>query len=101
MRNLSMGNMTFNLVLALTAFIGVFSCFRRVRQLEASMEEMRRNHNEVIGEIQRILATVSSDVDRVRHLIPEGEAPEARRMTQQLVRAIDEIILITRGEWEP
>jgi hypothetical protein len=100
MGDLAPANMAFNLVLAVSAFVSIFACFRRQRQLEASNQEMRRNHNELIGEIQRVLATVSGDVDRLRHLIPEAEAPEAQRMVRELVRAIDEIILITRGEWE-
>ena len=93
-------DLTFNLVLVVTAFIAVFTCLRRRHELQASMEEMRATHRELLGEIQRILARVGSDVDRLHHLIPEGAAPEARDVAQGLVRAIDEIILITRADWQ-
>jgi hypothetical protein len=102
MRNLmfNTGNLTFNIVLALAAFIGIFSCLRRQHQAEAATEEMARAHREVLGEIQHVLAKISGDIDRLHYLIPEAQAPEARQVTQELVRAIDEIILITRGEWD-
>lgn len=95
-----MADLTFNIVLAGTAFVGIFACRRRQHQLVVSMEEMRKGHLELLGEIQRVLATVSGDVDRLHRLIPEEQAPAARQITQGLVRAMDEIILITRGDWE-
>ncbi len=92
-------DLTFNLVLAVTGFIAVFACFRSRHQLQVSMDEMRATHRELLGEIQKVLARVSGDVDRLHHLIPEGTASEARDVAQGLVRAIDEIILITRADW--
>lgn len=93
-------DLTFNLVLAITAFIAVFACLRRRHELQRTMEDMQQTHRALLGEIQQILARVSGDVDRLHHLIPEGAAPEARDVAQGLVRAIDEIILITRGDWQ-
>jgi hypothetical protein len=93
-------DLTFNLVLAITAFIAVFACFRRRRELQATMEEMHENHRDLLGEIQQILARVSGDVDRLHRLIPEEAPPEARDVAQGLVRAIDEIVLITRADWQ-
>ncbi|MGH8972594.1 MAG: hypothetical protein ACRD0C_05260 [Acidimicrobiia bacterium] len=91
---------TFNIVLAVAAFITVFSCHRSRQQLQQAMEEMRSTHRELLGEIQGILARVSSDLDRLGRLIPEDNATEARDVAQGLVRAIDEIVLITRGDWQ-
>ncbi len=91
---------TFNIVLAVAAFITVFSCFRSRQQLHQAMSEMRSTHRELLGEIQGILARVSSDLDRLHRLIPEDNATEARDVAQGLVRAIDEIVLITRGDWQ-
>jgi hypothetical protein len=54
----NMGNLTFNIVLALAAFIGSFSCLRRQHQAEAATEEMARAHREVLGEIQHVLAKI-------------------------------------------
>jgi hypothetical protein len=90
---------TFNIALAVAGFITVFSCFRSRQQLQMAMEEMRSTHRELLGEIQGILARVSSDLDRLHRLIPEDNASEARDVAQGLVRAIDEIVLITRGDW--
>lgn len=92
-------DLTFNLVLTLTAFIAVFTCLRRRHELQVAMSEMRTTHRDLLGEIQQILARVSGDIDRLQRLIPENQAPEARDVAQGLVRAIDEIILITRGDW--
>lgn len=93
-------DLTFNLVLLVTAFIAVFSCLRRRHELQRAIAEMRTNHRDLLGEIQQILARVSGDVDRLHRLIPEGAAPEARDVAQGLVRSIDEIILITRADWQ-
>lgn len=94
-----MGDLTFNLGLTVAAFITVFSCFRSRQQLQAAMREMQSTHKELLGEIQGILARVSGDLDRLHRLIPEDSATEARDVAQGLVRAIDEIVLITRGDW--
>ena len=96
----NMGHLTFNVVLALTAFVASFTCLRRQHQAEAAIEEMARTHREVLGEIQHALARIAGDIDRLHHLIPEAQAPEARQVTQGVVRAIDEIVLITRGQWD-
>lgn len=93
-------DLTFNLLLAISAFIAVFACMRRRHQLQAAIDEMHKNHGELLGEIQQILARVSGDVDRLHRLIPESVAPEARDVAQGLVRSIDEIILITRADWQ-
>ncbi len=97
-----MADLTFNLGLSVAAFITVFSCFRGKQQLRGAMEEMRSTHRELLGEIQGILARVSGDLDRLHRLIPEDSAAasEARDVAQGLVRAIDEIVLITRGDWQ-
>lgn len=92
-------DLTFNLALSVTAFIAIFTCLRRRHELQRTMEEMRDNHRELLGEIQQILARVGGDVDRLHRLIPENAAPEARDVAQGLVRAIDEVILITRADW--
>ena len=92
-------DLTFNIALSVTAFIAIFSCLRRRNELMRSMEDMQKNHHELLGEIQQILARVSGDVDRLHHLIPDGAAPEASDVAQGLVRSIDEIILITRADW--
>jgi hypothetical protein len=94
-----MANLTFDLGLAVAAFISVFACFRSRQQVHLAMEEMRSTHGEVLGEIQGILAGISSDLDRLGRLIPEDSAAEARDVAQRLVRAIDEIVLITRADW--
>jgi hypothetical protein len=91
---------TFNLALVVAAFITVFSCYRSRQTLQSAMEEMRSTHRELLGEIQGILARVSGDLDRLHRLIPEDNASEARDVAQNLVRAIDEIVLITRGDWQ-
>ncbi len=91
---------TFNIALAVAGFITVFSCFRKVQQVQAAMDEMRSNHRELLGEIQGILARVSGDLDRLYRLIPEDTASDARNVAQGLVRSIDEIVLITRGDWQ-
>ena len=93
-------DLTFNLVLVLTGFIAVFACMRRRQQLQVAIDEMHQNHRELLGEIQQILARVSGDVDRLHRLIPEEASPEARDVAGGLVRAIDEIILITRADWQ-
>lgn len=92
-------DLTFNIALTVTAFIAIFSCLRRRNELMRSMEDMQKNHQELLGEIQQILARVSGDVDRLHRLIPDGAAPEASDVAQGLVRSIDEIILITRADW--
>ncbi|MGH8992668.1 MAG: hypothetical protein ACRDYV_17435 [Acidimicrobiia bacterium] len=94
-----MTDLTFNVALAVAGFITVFACFRGRQQLGAAMEEMRSNHRELLGEIQGILARISGDLDRLQRLIPQDDASEARHVAQGLVRAIDEIVLITRGDW--
>jgi hypothetical protein len=93
-----MADLTFNLGLVAAAFVGMFVCRRRYYQVLASTEEMRKGHQELLGEIQHVLANISGDIDRLHHLIPEDQAPEARQITQGLVRSIDQIILITRGD---
>ncbi|MGH9041738.1 MAG: hypothetical protein ACRDZ3_16085 [Acidimicrobiia bacterium] len=90
---------TFNLALAVTAFIAVFATMRSRRTMMVTMEEMRNNQKELLGEIQMILARINGDVDRLNRLIPEHEAPEAREIASALVRSLDEIILITRADW--
>ena len=94
-----MADLTFDLGLAVAAFISVFACFRSRQQLHLAMEEMRATNAEILGEIQGILAGISSDLDRLGRLIPEDSAAEARDVAQRLVRAIDEIVLITRADW--
>jgi len=95
-----MSDLTFNLALTVAAFITVFSCFRRIQTLQNAMGEMRSNQRELLGEIQGILGRISGDLDRLHHLIPEDSGSEARDVAQGLVRAIDEIVLITRGDWQ-
>jgi hypothetical protein len=94
-----MANMTFDLGLAVAAFISVFACFRSRQQTQLAMEEMRSRHAEILGEIQEIMARLSGDLDRLGRLIPEDSAVEARDVAQRLVRVIDEIVLITRADW--
>jgi hypothetical protein len=94
-----MADLTFDLGLAAAAFVSVFACFRSRQQLNVAMEEMRSTHGEILGEIQGILAGISSDLDRLGRLIPEDSAAQARDVAQRLVRAIDEIVLITRADW--
>ena len=94
-----MAHLTFDLGLGVAAFISVFACFRSRQQLQMAMEEMRSTHGEILGEIQGIMAGISGDLDRLRRLIPEDSAAEARDVAQRLVRAIDEIVLITRADW--
>ena len=94
-----MANLTFDLGLSVAAFISVFACFRSRQQLHMAMEEMRSTHGEILGEIQGIMARISGDLDRLGRLIPEDSAAEARDVAQRLVRAIDEIVLITRADW--
>jgi hypothetical protein len=94
-----MANLTFDLGLAVAAFISVFACFRSRQQMQLAMEEMRSRQAEILGEIQGIMAGVSGDLDRLGRLIPEDSAAEARDVAQRLVRAIDEIVLITRADW--
>ena len=94
-----MANLTFDLGLAVAAFISVFACFRSRQQLHMAMEDLRSTHGEILGEIQGILAGISGDLDRLGRLIPEDSAAEARDVAQRLVRAIDEIVLITRADW--
>ena len=91
---------TFNIALTVAGFITVFACFRSRQQLQQAMTEMRTTHRELLGEIQGILARVSGDLDRLHRLIPEDTASEAKDVAQGLVRAIDEIVLITRGDWQ-
>ena len=85
--------------MAVAAFISVFACFHSRQQMQLAMEEMRSRHAEILGEIQGIMAGVSGDLDRLGRLIPEDSAAEARDVAQRLVRAIDEIVLITRADW--
>jgi hypothetical protein len=94
-----MADMTFDLGLAMAAFISVFACFHSRQQIQLAMEDMRSNHNEILGEIQALLAGISGDLDRLAGLIPEDAAAEARDVAQGLVRAIDQIVLITRADW--
>ena len=94
-----MANLTFDLGLAVAAFISVFACFRSRQQVHLAMEEMRATHGEILGEIQGILAGISGDLDRLGRLIPEDSAAEARDVAQRVVRAIDEIVLVTRADW--
>jgi hypothetical protein len=94
-----MMHLTFNLVLAATAFATFLISIRRERQLMMVNTEMRHTHQEILGEIQKVLAKVSGDIDRLRHLIPDEQASEAREISEGLVGAIDQIILITRGDW--
>ena len=94
-----MANMTFDLGLAVAAFISVFACFRSRQQMQLAMEEMRSRQAEILGEIQGIMAAIGGDLDRLGRLIPEDSAAEARDVAQRLVRAIDEIVLITRADW--
>jgi len=94
-----MADLTFDLGLAVAAFISVFACFRGRQQSHIAMEDMRSTHGEILGEIQGILAGISGDLDRLGRLIPEDSAAEARDVAQRLVRAIDEIVLITRADW--
>ena len=94
-----MANMTFDLGLAVAAFISVFACFHSRQQMQLAMEEMRSRQAEILGEIQGLMAGVSGDLDRLGRLIAEDSAAEARDVAQRLVRAIDEIVLITRADW--
>ena len=94
-----MAELTFDLGLAVAAFISVFACFRSRQQMQVAMEDMRSTHREILGEIEGILAGISGDLDRLARLIPEDSAAEARDVAQRLVRAIDEIVLITRADW--
>jgi len=94
-----MADLTFDLGLAVAAFISVFASFRSRHELHVAMEEMRSTHGEILGEIQGLLAGISGDLDRLSRLIPEDSAAEARDVAQRLVRAIDEIVLITRADW--
>lgn len=94
-----MANLTFDVGMAVAAFISVFACFHSRQQLHVAMEEMRSRHAEILGEIQGILAGISSDLDRLGRLIPEDSAAEARDAAQRLVRAMDELVLITRADW--
>jgi hypothetical protein len=94
-----MANLTFDLGLAVAAFISVFASFRGRQQAVMAMEEMRATHAEILAEIQGILAGLSGDLDRLGRLIPEDSAAEARDVAHRLVRAIDEIVLITRADW--
>lgn len=94
-----MANLTFDVGLAVAAFISVFACFHSRQQIHLAMEEMRSRHNEILGEIQALLAGISGDIDRLGRLIPEDSAAEARDVAHGLVRAIDEIVLITRADW--
>jgi len=94
-----MADLTFDLGLAVAAFISVFACFHSRQQCQMAMEDMRTTHREIIGEIQGILAGISADLDRLGRLIPEDSAAEARDVAQRLVRAIDDIVLITRADW--
>jgi len=96
-----MANLTFDLGLSVAAFISVFACFRSRQQLHMAMDDMRSTHGEILGEIQGILAGISADLDRLGRLIPEDSAAEARNVAQRLVRAIDEVVLITRADWRP
>ena len=94
-----MANLNFDLGLSVAAFISVFAAFRSRQQLHMAMEDMRSTHAEILGEIQGLLAGISGDLDRLGRLIPEESASEARDVAQRLVRAIDEIVLITRADW--
>jgi len=94
-----MADLTFDLGLAVAAFISVFACFHSRQQLHLAMEEMRTTHGEILGEIQGILAGISGDLDSLGRLIPEDSAAEARDVAQRVVRAIDEVVLITRADW--
>ena len=93
-------DLTFNLGLTVAAFISVFLCFRRTQHLQTQIGEMRDNHRELLGEVQGILARISGDLDHLNRMLPEDSAREARDVAQGLVRAIDEIVLITRGDWD-
>lgn len=96
-----MADLTFNIVLVAAAFLAVLRCVHREHQLRADNHEIQKSTRELIGQVQAELAKVGSDLDRLRHLIPEGQSPEtneAHEMTQRLVRTIDQIILITRGD---
>ncbi len=94
-----MGHFNFNVFLAGAAFVTLLVSLRRERQLGGGMAEMGESQRELLGGIQKVLAKVSGDIDRLRHLIPEEQASEARDITEGLVGAIDQIILITRGDW--
>jgi hypothetical protein len=94
-----MANVTFDLLVGVSAFISVFACFHSRQQIHLAMEDMRSNHNEILGEIQALLAGISGDLDRLGRLIPEDSAAEARDVAQRLVRAMDELVLITRADW--
>jgi hypothetical protein len=94
-----MANVTFDVAMAVSAFVSVFACFHSRQQLHVAMEEMRTRHAEILGEIQGILAGISGDLDRLGRLIPEDSAAEARDAAQRLVRAMDELVLITRADW--
>ena len=95
-----MAEVTFDLGLAVAAFISVFACFHSRQQIHLAMEEMRSRHSEILGEIQGILGGISGDLDRLGRLIPEDSAAEARDVAQRLVRAMDELVLITRADWQ-
>ena len=94
-----MGDLTFNVFLSLFGFLAILRCLHRDRQHTSDKLALHRSHQELLGQIQGMLAKVSGDIDRLRHVIPESQAPEAHAMTQRLVRTIDEIILITRHDW--
>lgn len=94
-----MADLTFDVGLAVAAFISVFACFRSRQQSQLAMEDMRSTHAEIIGEIEAILAGISSDLDRLGRLIPEDASAEARDVAQRLVRAMDELVLVTRADW--
>lgn len=93
-----MGDVTFNVVLAAAAFLAILRCVHRERQLAVDKQELRAAQQEVIGQIQAELAKIGTEIDHLRQIIPEHESSEAHRVTQRLVRTIDEIILITRGD---
>jgi hypothetical protein len=99
MGGLIMGNLNFNMVLTGAAFLTLLVSIRRERQYVGVIAEMRQSQQELLGEIQKVLAKVSGDIDRLRHLIPDEQSSEARDITEGLVGAIDQIILITRGDW--
>ncbi len=95
-----MAEVTFDLGLAVAAFISVFACFHSRQQIHLAMEEMRSRHSEILGEMQGILGGISGDLDRLGRLTPEHSAAEARDIAQRLVRAMDELVLITRADWQ-
>src|SRR5947208_2953121 len=58
-----MADLTFDIGLAVAAFISVFACFHSRQQLHLVMEEMRTTHGEILGEIQGILAGISGGAE--------------------------------------